>query len=153
MCSNVDSHFNHHTAHRCTNLSWIRRISLGPGNILRCYDQWLLQFESYQHVCPQSGSIGPLRSSRRRLHVDQSFQIQVQQQVISQSVPENQDFSTKCLNLALLQFNVELLANLGFGQEIPRWKDTEITILLDNLAVFFIDFWILGITRHIRFVC
>jgi hypothetical protein len=56
-------------------------------------------------------------------------------------------------NLALFQLNIEFLANLRFTQEKPCWKNTKISIFLDNLTIFFIHLGILSITCNIGFIC
>lgn len=56
------------------------------------------------------------------------------------------------LYLALLQLDVEFLANLGFAQEISSRKNTEITVFLNYLTILFVNLGILSITSHIGFV-
>jgi hypothetical protein len=70
---------------------------------------------------------------------------------------DNQDLSVNAilvvvLYLALLQLDVEFLANLGFAQEISSRKNTEITVFLNYLTILFVNLGILSITGHIGFV-
>lgn len=53
---------------------------------------------------------------------------------------------------ALLQFNIEFLANLGLAQEISSRKNTEIAVFLNYLTVFFVNLGILSITGDITFI-
>jgi len=56
------------------------------------------------------------------------------------------------LYLALLQLDVEFLADLGLAQEISSRKNTEITVFLNYLTILFVNLGILSITSHIGFV-
>lgn len=60
--------------------------------------------------------------------------------------------STRNHNLALLQFDIEFLANFRFTQEISCWENTEITVFLNNLTIFFVYFGILRITCNISLI-
>lgn len=52
-------------------------------------------------------------------------------------------------HLTLLQLNVELLANLGTGQEVPGGQDGQVTVLLHEFAVVLEDPGVHGVTGHI----
>jgi hypothetical protein len=55
--------------------------------------------------------------------------------------------------LALLQLNVEFLANLRFAQEISSRENTEITVFLNYLTILFVNLGILSITSDISLIC
>lgn len=52
-------------------------------------------------------------------------------------------------HLTLLQLDVELLANLGTGQEEASGQDGQITVLLHELAVVLEDLGVHGVTGHV----
>ena len=55
-------------------------------------------------------------------------------------------------HLALLQLDIEFLANFRFTEEIPCGKDTQVAVFLYYSAILLVYFGILRVTGDIGFV-
>lgn len=123
----LDTHFDNHSADGRADLAAVARVGLGAALVLH---RRLVVV--HRHL------------SDLAVHL-------VEDLALPSVLTERSDCQQlEDKHLALLQLNIELLANLRARQKVPRRQHAEVAVLVDPLAIVLKDLGVHGIRRKIR---